>query len=54
MKYYSPSGRRNYGRPLEEFLDTWDRNGPTSGPTPWKIYDDDDDDDDDNILKQNL
>ena len=23
---------------------TWDRNGSTSGPTPWQIYDDDDDD----------
>jgi len=27
-------------------VDTWDRNGPTCGPTPWQIYDDDDDDDD--------
>jgi len=26
-------------------LDTWDRNGSTSGPTPWQIYDDDDYDD---------
>ena len=43
MKYYSPSGRRNHGRPLKRLLDTWDRNGSTSGPTPWKIYDDDDD-----------
>jgi len=25
-------------------LDTWDRNGSTSGPTAWQIYDDDDDD----------
>ena len=24
----------------------WDRNGSTSGPSPWQIYDDDDDDDD--------
>jgi hypothetical protein len=22
-------------------VDTWDRNGSTSGPNPWKIYDDD-------------
>jgi len=27
----------------KRLLDTWDRNGSTSGPTPWKIYDDDDD-----------
>jgi len=47
MKYYSPPGRRNHGRPLKRLLDTWYRNGPTSGPTPRKIYDDDDDDDDD-------
>ena len=46
MKYYSPTGRRNHGRPLKRFLDTWDRNGSTNGPNPWKIYDDDDDDDD--------
>jgi len=43
MKRYSPSGRRNHGRPLKRLLDTWDRNGLTSGPTPWQIYDDDDD-----------
>jgi hypothetical protein len=42
MKYYSPTGRRNYGKPLKRLLDTWDRNGSTSGPTPWKIYEDDD------------
>ena len=47
MKYYFPSGRRNRGRPLKRLLDTWDRNGSTSGPTAWKIYDDDDDDDSD-------
>jgi hypothetical protein len=47
MKYYSPTGRRNYGRPLKRLLVAWDRNGSTSGPTPWQIYDDDDDDDDD-------
>jgi len=41
MKHYSPSGRRNHGRPLKRLLDTWDRNGSTSGPTPWQIYDDD-------------
>jgi hypothetical protein len=34
LYYYSPTGRRNHGRPL----DTGDRNGSTSGPTPWKIY----------------
>ena len=47
MKYYSPTGRRNHGRPLKRLLDTWDRNRSISGPTPWKIYDDDDGDDDD-------
>jgi len=41
--YYSPTGIRNHGRPLKRLLDTWDRNGSTSGPTPRKIYDDDDD-----------
>ena len=46
MKRYSPSGRRNHGRPLKRLLDTWDRNGSTSGPTPWQIDDNDDDDDD--------
>jgi len=45
MKYYSPTGKRNHGRPLKRQLDAWDRNGSTSGPTPWQIYDDDDDDD---------
>jgi len=45
MKNYSPTGRRNHGRPLKRLLDTWDRNGSTSGATPWQIYDDDDDDD---------
>ena len=49
MKHYCPTGRRNRGRPLKRLLDTWDRNGPTSGPTAWKIYDDDDDDDDDEV-----
>ena len=43
MKRYSPTGRRIHGRPLKRLLDTWDRNGSTSGPTPWQIYDDDDD-----------
>ena len=52
IKYYSPTGRRNYGRPLKRLLDTWDRNGSTSGPTPWKIYDDDDDDDDDVVYAE--
>jgi hypothetical protein len=41
MKRYSPTGRRNHGTPLKRLLDTWDRNGSTSGPTPWKIHDDD-------------
>jgi hypothetical protein len=41
MNHYSPTGRRNHGRPLKRLLDTWDRNGSTSGPTPWQIYDDD-------------
>jgi hypothetical protein len=44
MKHYSPTGRRNHGRPLKKLLDTWDRNWSTSDPTPWQIYDDDDDD----------
>ena len=43
MKRYSATGRSNHGRPLKRLLDTWDRNGSTSGPTPWQIYDDDDD-----------
>ena len=49
MKHYSPTGRRNHGRHLKSLLDTWDRNGSTSGPTAWQIVvvDDDDDDDDD-------
>jgi len=37
---YSPTGRRNHGRPLKRLLDTWDRNGSTSSPTPWQIDDD--------------
>jgi len=45
MKHYSATGRRNHGRTLKRLLDTWDRDGSTSGPTPWQIYDDDDDDD---------
>ena len=40
MKHYSSTGRRNYGRPLKRLLDTWDRNGSTSGPTPWQIDND--------------
>ena len=39
MKQYSQTGRRNNGRHLKRLLDTWDRNGSTSGPTPWLIYD---------------
>ena len=46
MKHYYPAGRKNHGRPLKRLLDTRDRNGSTSGPTAWQIYDDDDDDDD--------
>jgi hypothetical protein len=42
MKHYSPTGRRNHGRPFKRLLDVWDRNGSTSGPTPWQIYEDDD------------
>ena len=45
-KHYSPAGRRNHGRLLKRLLDTWDRNGSTSGPTAWQIYDDDYDYDD--------
>jgi hypothetical protein len=41
MKHYSPTGRRSHGGPLKRLLDTWDRNGSKSGPTPWQIYDDD-------------
>jgi len=47
MKHNSPSGRRNYGWPLKRILGMWDRNGSTSGSTPWQTCDDDDDDDDD-------
>ena len=56
MKHYCPTGRRNRGRPLKRLLDTWDRNGSTSGPTPWTIYDDDDDDgdNDDEILNRSF
>jgi len=46
MKHYSPTGRRNRDRPLKRLLDTWDRNGSTSGLTPWQTYDDDDNNDD--------
>jgi hypothetical protein len=42
MKRYFPTGTRNYGRPLKRLLDTWDRNGSISGPTPWHDNDDDD------------
>jgi hypothetical protein len=56
MKHYSPTGRRNRGRPLKKFLDTWDRNGSTNCLTPWQIYDGDDDDDADRYecLKDNV
>jgi hypothetical protein len=30
MKHYSPTGRRNYGRPSKKLLDTRDRNGSRS------------------------
>ena len=36
--HYSPTGRRNHGSPLKRLLDTWDRNGSTSGLTPWQIW----------------
>jgi hypothetical protein len=39
-KHYSPTDRRNDGRPLKRLLDAWDQNGSTRGPTPWQIYDD--------------
>ena len=41
MKRYCQTGRRNHGGPMKILLDTWDRNGSTSGPTAWQIYDDD-------------
>ena len=41
FKHYCPTGRRNHGRPLKRLLDTWDRNGSTSGPTQWQIHADD-------------
>ena len=34
MKHYSPTGRRNHGRPLKRLLDTSDLNGSTNGPAP--------------------
>jgi hypothetical protein len=40
-KHYTLTGRSNHGRPLKRLLDAWDRNGSTSGPTAWQIYDDD-------------
>jgi hypothetical protein len=40
VKHYRPTGRRNLGRPLKRRLDTGERLGSTSGPTPWRIYDD--------------
>jgi len=43
MKHYSPTYRRNHGRPLKGILDTWDRNGKKW--PPWQLYDDDNDDD---------
>ena len=38
MKHYSPTGRKNHGRPLKILLDMWERKGSKSGPTPWKIW----------------
>jgi len=40
--HYSPTGRRSHSRPLKRLLDTCERNGSTSGTTPWNIYDDND------------
>jgi hypothetical protein len=37
LKHCCVTGRRNHGRPLKRLLDTWDRNGSTSGPTAWEI-----------------
>jgi hypothetical protein len=34
MKEYFLTGRRNRGRPLKRLMDSCDRNGSTSGPTP--------------------
>jgi hypothetical protein len=34
MKHYSPTARKNHGRPLKRLLDVRDWNGSTSGPTP--------------------
>jgi len=34
LKHYSPTGRRNRGRPLKRLLDIRDQNGSTSGLTP--------------------
>jgi hypothetical protein len=47
MKHCFQTGRRNYGRRLKRLLDTWDRNGSTTGPTPWQLYDDDDEEEED-------
>ena len=53
MKHCSPTGRRNHGNPLKRVLDTWDRNGSTSDPTPWQIYDDDDDESNERLESRN-
>jgi hypothetical protein len=34
MKHYCPTCRRKHGTPLKRLLDTWERNGSTSGLTP--------------------
>jgi len=34
MKHYSPTGRRNHGRPLKRLPDTRDQNRSTSGLPP--------------------
>jgi len=35
LKYYTPTRRRNQGRPLERLLEVWDRIGSTSDQTPY-------------------
>ena len=38
-----PNWQKESWHPLKRLLDTWDRNGSTSGLTPWQTYDDDSD-----------
>ena len=54
MKHYSPTGRRNNGRPLKRLLDMCNQNGSTSGPTAWQIYDDDDDNNNNLFIQKSL